>query len=58
MEIVKMNCKSNIVLLFLTNHFHKTNDEYEEMKQHIIYCKQCFEELIKLAPKYDQRVEE
>ena len=58
METVKMKCTNNLVVYFISKHFHKTQDEHEEMQQHIITCKACFEELISLAPKYDPRAEE
>lgn len=58
MKVDTMQCKDNLVIFFLSNHFPKTNDEYREIKEHIINCEKCFKELIKLAPKYDSRVEE
>ena len=62
MEIVKkepiMKCTNNLVIYFISNHFPKNNDEHQEMKQHITHCEKCFKELIKLAPKYDPRIEE
>lgn len=54
----KMRCTNNLVVYFISKHFPKTDNEYQEIKQHIIHCKKCFKELIELAPKYDPRVEE
>ena len=53
-----MKCTNNLVVYFISRYFPKTYDEHEEMKQHIIYCEKCFKELIRLAPKYDHRIEE
>lgn len=57
-KVIEMKCSNNIVIFFVSRHFHKTDNEYEEIKQHIIHCEKCFKELIRLAPKYDSRVEE
>jgi len=57
-EEVEMKCTNNLVVFFISRHFPKTNKEYQEIKQHIINCKKCFKELIRLAPKYDTRAEE
>lgn len=53
-----MKCKHNLVVLFVSDIFPKTEEEQTEMKQHIINCEKCFKELIRLAPKYDPTVEE
>ena len=58
METVKMKCTNNLVVYFISKHFPKTYEEHEEMKKHITTCKECFEELIRLAPKYEPGLEE
>jgi len=53
-----MKCTNNIVKYFVSSYCHKGDDEYQEIIKHIVNCKKCFTELIRLAPEYDSRVEE
>jgi len=57
-KVDKMKCQDNLVVCFISQYFPKNNQEYQEMKQHIITCEKCFKELIRLAPKYDPNIEE
>ena len=57
-ERTTMKCTENLVEYFIAQHFPKTDEEYQDINDHILNCKKCFEKLISLASKYNPDVEE
>lgn len=53
-----MECGNKLIRYFISPYCNSNDKEYQEMIDHIVRCEVCFKELVKLAPKYDPRVEE